>query len=398
MSQPDATSARAGSNDRLTVVMAGMIAGDPYQGGATWAILQYLLGLRRLGHEVYFVEPVNREALQPDGASLLHSKNATYFRQVMNEFDLTDRSCLLLTGTHRTFGISYEAMESLARRADVLINVAGMLTDELLTEPIPTRVYLDLDPAFIQLWHAVEGIDMHFAGHTHFVTVGLALGQPGCSAPTCGMTWITTLQPVVLERWPVATRIVHDALTTVGNWRGYGSVQRDGVLYGQKAHSIRQFMSLPTRTRQKIALALAIHPEERSDLELLFRNGWCLIDPTTVASTPDSYQAFIQGSKAELGIAKSGYVLSQCGWFSDRSVCYLASGRPVIAQNTGFSRFLPVGEGLFAFQSEKDLLECIDNMNGAYARHARAARELAESHFDSDLVLARLLRALGATA
>jgi hypothetical protein len=182
MSQPDATSARAGSNDRLTVVMAGMIAGDPYQGGATWAILQYLLGLRRLGHEVYFVEPVNREALQPDGASLLHSKNATYFRQVMNEFDLTDRSCLLLTGTHRTFGISYEAMESLARRADVLINVAGMLTDELLTEPIPTRVYLDLDPAFIQLWHAVEGIDMHFAGHTHFVTVGLALGQPGALA------------------------------------------------------------------------------------------------------------------------------------------------------------------------------------------------------------------------
>jgi hypothetical protein len=273
-----------------------------------------------------------------------------------------------------------------------------MLTDQELIGRIPVRVYLDLDPAFVQLWHAVQGIDMRFAGHTHFVTVGLALGQSGCSVPTCGLPWLTTLQPVVLGHWPVAEGVTHDALTTVGNWRGYGSVEHEGVFYGQKAHSLRPLLALPTRTREKFLLALAIHPGEAKDLEALAGNGWGLIDPARVAGTPGEYRNFLQTSKAEFGIAKGGYVASRCGWFSDRSACYLASGRPVLAQQTGFDRHLPTGEGLFAFATIDDVLAALESLNSDYRRHARAARAIAEDYFDSDRVLSRLLEMVGGAA
>jgi hypothetical protein len=260
---------------------------------------------------------------------------------------------------------------------------------------VPTRVYLDLDPAFNQLWHVAQGIDMRFEGHTHFVTIGLAIGQADCAVPTCGRKWITTRQPIVLEHWPVAGAIVHEGLTTVGNWRGYGSITLDGVFYGQKAHSLREFIHLPKLTPEKFMPALAIHPGEMNDLKALVDNGWMLLDPREVTSTPEQYRQFIQGSKAEFGIAKSGYVASRCGWFSDRSICYLASGRPVIAQETGFSRFLPSGNGLFSFTTCEDVLSAIDAINGDCSRHARAAREIAQEYFDSNKVLTRFLQVVG---
>jgi hypothetical protein len=270
-----------------------------------------------------------------------------------------------------------------------------MLADANLTERIRRRVYLDLDPAFVQLWHDTQAIDMRFATHTHFVTVGLGIGQPQCTAPTCGLPWTATLQPVVLEQWPVATAIVHDALTTVANWRGYGSIEHDGIFYGQKAHSLRQFISLPKVTDEKFMLALAIHPDEEKDLEALRHNGWSLVDPVHVAGTPGAYWRFIQGSKAEFGIAKSGYSRSHCGWFSDRSACYLASGRPVIAQETGWSQVLPTGRGLFTFDSCDDVIRSIESHNENYTMHCQAARAHAEEFFESDRVLRRLLDQLG---
>jgi hypothetical protein len=341
---------------------------------------------------------VAEAALRPAGAPLARSINAAYFRGVMAEFGLGRTSALLLAGTRQTVGLPYEGLRRVARRADALINVAGMLADGALTEDVPLRVYLDLDPAFTQLWHAAEGIDMRFGGHNRFVTVGQAIGRPGCDVPTCGLAWIPTLQPVVLERWPAAgraTRVTRDALTTVANWRGYGSVEHGGVFYGQKAHSWRRFFSVPALSGEKFAPALAIHPEEGKDLAALRANGWRLVDPARVARTPAGYQRFVRGSKAEFGVAKSGYVAARCGWFSDRSACYLASGRPVIAQETGFSRFLPTGAGLFAFETTEGALAGVEALSGDYGRHARAARALAEEHFDSDRVLGRLLCRLG---
>ena len=194
---------------------------------------------------------------------------------------------------------------------------------------------------------------MRFAGHTHFVTIGLAIGRPDCPVPDLRARLDHDAAARRADAWPVRRAIVHDAFTTVGNWRGYGSVEHDGVLYGQKAHSLRRFIdragSGPTSDS---CSALAIHPDEAEGPGGAGRQRLASARPGARSPAhPADYQRFIRGSRAEFGIAKSGYVASRCGWFSDRSVCYLASGRPVLAQETGFSHFLPAGEGLFAFDS-----------------------------------------------
>jgi hypothetical protein len=381
--------------NKRTIIVSGMIAADPWQGGATWAVLQYVLGLRRLGHEVFFIEPVAAKALRPAGAALANSENARYLKTVCDAYELWDTSALLLADNRETFGLGYDALKQIAARTDLLLNLSGLLTSENLFSKIPARVYLDLDPAFNQLWHDIQKIDMRFAGHTHHVTIGQNIGDADCPVPTCGISWLKTFQPVVLAHWPVAREIKHAALTTIANWRGYGSIDWNGVNYGQKVHSLRQFMSLPTFTAEKFSLALAIHSDEKKDLAALKKNRWQLLDPARVANTPTSYRKFVQGSKAEFGLAKSGYVNSRCGWFSDRSVCYLASGRPVIAQDCGFAKLLPCGEGLFAFNTRDDVLDAIAAMNSNYARHAKRAREIAAEFFDSDKVLQRLLELVG---
>jgi hypothetical protein len=263
-------------------------------------------------------------------------------------------------------------------------------------EPIPVRVYLDLDPGFNQLWQSVHTIDMRFDAHTHFVTVGQEVGRPGCSVPTLGRDWIPTLPPVVLELWPPVRGSARGAFTTVGNWRSYGPIEHAGVHYGQKAHSLRRLVELPQRSPERFELALSIHPEEHSDLALLASNGWRLVDPSRAAGTTSAYRYFIQASRAEICIVKSGYTAARCGWFSDRSACYLASGRPVVAQDTGFSSTLPTGSGLLTFTTVDDAAAAIEEIRTAYGRHCREARLLAEEHFDSDRVLGRLLERVGA--
>jgi hypothetical protein len=375
----------------LTILFSGMIAGDPRQGGASWAILQYLLGFARLGHRVYFVEPVQPEKLAAETTSTDVRK---YFGRIVRAFELDGRAALLAAGSKQTIGLSYAELVRIARNADVLFNVSGMLVDPELIGPIPNRVYLDLDPVFVQLWHAAENVDMRFAAHTHHVTVGLNIGTSACDIPTCGIRWKHTLPPVVLQYWPAhppRKSPLQDALTTIGNWRAYGSVHHGGRQYGQKVHSLREMIDLPRRTPQRLALAMSIHPSETSDLELLRRNRWELLDPAVVASSPGRYRRFIQNSRGEIGIAKSGYVLARSGWISDRTVCYLASGRPVIAQQTGFTAHLPCGEGLLAFSTMEQAIEAIEQINRDYPRHCAAARRIAEEHFDSDRVLSHLL-------
>lgn len=371
----------------LRILVTGTLAASPRQGGIAWVFLQYLLGLRRLGHEVWYLDQLPPHT---PAAALEQSENVAWFRQVMAEFGFQEQAALLLSGARQAVGMSYAQVQEAARRTDIVLNISGALRDAELMRAIPVRAYLDLDPAFSQFWHE-QGVDLGWAGHTHWLTVGQALGGPDCPVPDCGLPWIATLPPVVLEHWPVAERTIHEAFTTVANWRSYGSVTVNGVFYGQKAHTLRQFLALPQRANGQFVLALGIHPDETKDLEALAEHGWRLIDPAAAADTPRHYQDFIQGSKAELGIAKSGYVLSRCGWFSDRSVCYLASGRPVLAQETGFSRCVPAGEGLLAFSTLDEALAGVESLNADYPRHRRAARRLAEEFFDSDKVLSRLL-------
>jgi hypothetical protein len=369
------------------ILFSGMVAGDPEQGGASWAALQYVLGLRALGHDVCLVEPV--AALEP--------RSTRYFSALLREFDLGGRAALLAGGTTETAGLPYSALRRFAADADLLVNVSGMLRDEDLVGSPPLRVFLDLDPAFNQLWHEVEGIDMGFELHNRFVTVGLELGSQRCPVPTCGRDWIPTLPPVFLPRWQRTDAVDTGRFTTVGNWRGYGSLVWGGRRHGQRAHSLRELIELPKLTGERLSPALAIHPEEITDLRALRDNGWDLVDPRRVAGSPRRYARFVRGSKGELGIAKEGYVVSRSGWFSDRSACYLASGRPVALQDTGYSRHLPTGEGLLAFASAEEAAAAIEAICADYQRHARAARALAEDRLDSSRVLARLLERVAAT-
>jgi hypothetical protein len=371
--------------ESLRILVCGMVARDPSQGGAAWAVLQYVAGLRRLGHDVLLVEPVDR----------VNPERVERFRQVCSEFALRDAAALLVTSDGSTVGLPYERLAERCRGADVLLNVSGMLVDPRLLESIPVRVYLDLDPGFNQLWQSVHAIDMRLDGHTHFATVGQCVGRPGCSVPTLGREWIPTLPPVVLTLWPAA-RAPGPAFTTVGNWRSYGSIEHEGVRYGQKAHSLRRLVALPRRSPERFELALSIHPDEHADLSLLARNGWRLVDPSRAAGTTTAYRDFIQTSRAEICIVKSGYTATASGWFSDRSACYLASGRPVVAEDTGFASTLPTGSGLLSFTSVDDAAETVEEVRSAYPRHSRDARLLAEEYFDSDRVLSRLLERVGA--
>jgi hypothetical protein len=256
------------------------------------------------------------------------------------------------------------------------------------------RAFLDLDPGFNQLWQAT-GTEMGFDRHTHCVTVGVRIGAEDCPIPTLGRHWIKTLPPVALSHWPPAEDPPRrDAFTSVGHWRSYGSIEHGGIRYGQRAHALRGLFELPRRSGARFELALGIHPDEVDDLRQLRENGWVLLDPYEVTGNPADYAAFVRGSKGELGVAKSGYVNSRSGWFSDRSAVYLASGRPVVAQDTRFDEVLPVGEGLLAFGDAEEAAGAIAEVESDPGRHARAAREIAEEHFDARKVLPRLLEQL----
>ena len=365
--------------------VSGMVAGDPGHGGATWAVLQYVLGLRQLGWDAWLVEPVEE----------LTARRRTYFDSVVARFGLAGRSALLRSGSTETHGESYATLRRAAAGADVLFNVSGMLNDAELLELIPSRVYLDLDPGFNQLWHESGDADQRFDGHTRFATVGLLVGDRQSAVPTLGLEWVPTLPPVVLAEWPEVALPQQASFTTVGNWRSYGSIQRGGVTYGQKAHSFRELLELPRLAGGRFELALGIHSGDRRDREALEGNGWHLVDPRRAVGSPDRYAQFIGRSTAELGVAKSGYVVSRSGFFSERSACYLAAGRPVVAQDTGFAECLPTGEALFSFAGVEDAATAIDEIRANPARHSVAARELATAYFDSDRVLSLLLDRIG---
>jgi hypothetical protein len=371
----------------MRIAVSGMVAGDPHQGGASWAVLQYVLGLRRLGHEVLLVEPVESGALRS-------SESASYLEAVATRFDLEHAT--LVDPEGESAPIPADRLRELMRDAELLLNVSGMLAVPELLEPIPVRAYLDLDPFFNQHWH-LQGAEMRFAAHTHFATVAAGIGGPENEVPTLGLDWIETLPPVVLEEWAPAPERPSLPLTTIGHWRSYGPIEHGGRRYGQRAHSLRELIELPRRTGADFLLALGIHADERADLEALGRNGWRLADPAEVAATPDRYRDFVRASAAEIGIAKEGYVRSRSGWFSDRSACYLASGRPVVAQDTGFGRALPVGEGLLAFGRVEEAAAAVEDVLARPQEHARAARAIAEELLDSDRVLSRLLEQLGAS-
>ncbi|HZS13823.1 MAG TPA: hypothetical protein VFC09_04425 [Candidatus Dormibacteraeota bacterium] len=375
----------------LRVVVGGRVAAAPGHGGAAWAVLQYLLGLRRLGHDVHFVEhlrtPVPAQHGRPDGVE--------YCRAVMDRFELAGRWCVV-DASGATAGMTRARLAEVCRRADLLVDLSGAAAaiDEAMG--IPRRLYIDIDPGFTAAWHA-QGLDVGLDGHTHHATVGTAVGGPGCVVPTFGLEWILTLPPVVLAEWPDDAPVEREALTTVGHWRAYGTALLDGAMLGQRVHAMRPLLDLPRRTGERFCVALDVHPGDGADREALHAAGWELLDPRGVAATPGEFRQFVAASRAEIGIPKAGYVTARTGWMSDRSTCYLAAGRPVVMQDTGLPAAVPTGRGLLVFDDLDSAVEAVGALRGDLARHARWARQLAEDLFDSRAVLGKLLDAVCTT-
>jgi hypothetical protein len=381
---------------RGTIVVAGSVAQRPGNGGHTWVFLQYLLGFRKLGWEVLFLDRLESGmCLDEHGrpADPERSVNMTYLDRVFGEFGLDDRYAVFET-SGRTIGIGRAQVLDEVGRAAVLIDVNGFFDDEQVLTRAPLRVYFDIDPGFAHMWREL-GLHDAFVGYDRYVTVGENIGSPECTIPTGGIDWITTPQPVVLEHWPSQPGR-GQAFTSVGSWRGpFGPIEFDGITYGLRVHEFRKFAELPRRVTEPLEIALEIDEADADDVDLLRSAGWTLRDPREVASDPWRYRSYVQGSSAELMVAKNMYVQSRSGWFSDRSICYLASGRPVLAQDTGYGRNHPVGDGLLAFSTLDEAVEGVERIGADYAAHARAARKLAEERFDSDRVLGRLLDELG---
>jgi hypothetical protein len=385
---------RAPRSNGMTVLVSGMVAGTPYQAGASWSVLQWVLGLRELGYDAILVEEIRPDAVRSPDANLLLSDNARYFLDVTESLGLLDSACLMVSGSFDTVGMTFESMLRAARRADLLLNISGTLRDERVLEAVAVRAYVDVDPGFTQLWE-LQGHDLGLGHHNRFVTLGLSIGAAHCEVPTGERDWISTLPPVVLSLWPRYMGAPRRAFTTVVNWRGYGSIEHQGVLYGQKVHSFRELFSLPLLTGDEFVLACALHPEESRDLEALSQYGWKLEDPLRAAGSPSLYREFLSTSRAEINVAKSGYVLSRCGWFSDRSACYLACGRPVVAQETGLPGTVPATEGFLTFSGLSEAVEAVAQVNADYSRHCKAARLFAEELLDSRLVLSRVVEEVG---
>jgi hypothetical protein len=261
---------------------------------------------------------------------------------------------------------------------------------------VDRRVYVDLDPGFTQFWQEQGIAPGRLESHDFHFTVGANIGAADCPIPTNGLRWRPMPPPIVLEEWPVAPSEGPARFTTIGSWRGsFGPVYVVDRAYGQKVHEHRKFIKLPRLVNHAFEMALDIHPADRADVELLEQHGWRLTDPKSAAGDPDRFRSYVQRSGAEFSVAQQMYVATNSGWFSDRTVRYLASGKPALVQDTGFSRSLPTGDGLLAFSNLAEAVEGVEAIARNYDRHCIAARRLAETYFDSDRVLREFLETVG---
>jgi hypothetical protein len=383
---------------RQTVIVAGSLAQRPHVGGHAWVFLQYLLGFQRLGWDVHFVDRLEPEMCVDEAGLPVPfegSANVRYLARVMNGFGLDGRWTLLYDKGRQVAGTPREEAVERASRSTMLLNVMGFLDDQEILAAAPLRVFLDIDPGFGQMWQEL-GLHALFQNHDRYVTVGERIGQAGCTIPTCGIDWVTTKPPVELSEWPVTDSTDRRRFTSVASWRGaWGPLEYRGRIYGLRVHEFRRFLELPSTTPAAFEVALEIDDADGNDLRRLNQHGWSLVDPRDAAGDPWRYRAYVQESGAELMIAKNMYVDTRSGWFSDRSACYLASGRPVLAQDTGIGDQLPCGEGLVTFATVEEAAARVSEMLGAYERHSRAARELAEEHLAATQVLPKLVSALG---
>lgn len=380
------------------VIYSGAVANKPFNGGEAWIALSWTMGLLRLGCDVHFVEQIDPgSCVDAEGnpAEFERSANLEHFHAVFGEFGLADRATLVCGSGERTSGLEFRRLLDLADSCDLLVNYSGHLELDPLMRRIGRKAYVDGDPGFTQFWHAQGHTGARLEGHDLYFTVGENIGRPGCPIPTEGLDWRPVRQPVVLDEWPATPSDDPARFTTIGSWRGpYGPVEHDGRTYGLKVHEFRKLIDLPSRAPLTFELALDIHPGDDRDRDALLAHQWRLVEPRKVAPDPSSFRHYLQTSGGEFSVAQGVYVKTRSGWFSDRTVRYLASGKPALVQDTGFGKRL-FDEGLVTFTGLDDAAEGARRIHDAYDDHAEAARAFAREHFDSEIVLARFLERAG---
>ena len=373
----------------MTIIVSGTI-GRSGLGGQAWACLQYLLGLRALGHEVYYLEDCGRSSWvyiweQEDWTHELDYP-AAYVHACIEPFGFGDR--WIYRDNYRSLGVPLEKFLEVCGNADLLILRAVPFWNWRKEYELPKRrAFIDVDPGFTQITLAngdqgwVDGV----ARSERRFTYGQRVGAADCPIPDAGGPWLKTLPPVFLPEWPFAESAA-TLFTSVMRWQGFKEVTHNGVSYGQRDKEFADYLDLPGRTPQRFRIAqMGIKPE------MLTSHGWESVPGEMISRTPESYRDFIQQSRAEFSVPKNGYVKMRGGWFSDRSVCYLASGRPVLIEDTGLSDWLAVGEGVVPFTNPDEAVAGIERINASYESHRRAARRLAEGVFATDKVLPRFL-------
>lgn len=380
-------------------IVSGALANKPLSGGEAWVRLAWVLGLRRLGFDVYFVEEIAAASCvdaagEPVG--FRESVNRRYFERVVAEFGLEARAGLLYDGGEACAGLGLAELAAAAAEAELLVNLSGHLRIEALLRAPRTRLYVDLDPGFTQAWHADPGLDFELSGHDRYATVGLNVGDRS-PIPSGGIEWLPTLPPVVLDQWPTVPATAPPLrLSTVASWRApFGAPLLAGRQTSLKHHQFRRFLELPERTSAGFELALDIHPGDAADLEALRAHGWEVVDPHRVADTPARFRDYLAASGGEFSVAQGIYAEAASGWFSDRTAAYLASGRPALVQDTGLDGKLPLGEGLLTFSTLDQAARGVERIAADPAGHGAAARALAVAHLDSDIVLGDLLARIG---
>lgn len=380
-------------NEKLRIIVLGYIVRGP-MGGMAWHYLQYVLGLKALGHDVYFVEDSDDTPwCCYDPQRGVTDSNPAYGLKfaaaIFDIFGLSERWAYYDAHTHSWHGMSAERAFEICADADLLLNIscANPLRD--WTKKISVRVMIDTDPVFTQIRNFTEPERRNRAlEHNVFFTFGENFGRSDCSIPDDGFSWQPTRQPVVITAWQVAPAPVSGKFTTVMQWDSYPPREFEGKRYGLKSDSFTPFFTLPQETGQSFELAIGSSSAPR---DLLRENGWSVRDPLEISKGVWDYQRYIQQSKAEFSVAKHGYVVSRSGWFSERTAAYLASGRPVLAQDTGFSRWLPTGAGILKFNGFEEAVAGVSEITKRYDFHCRASREIAAEYFDSRKVISELI-------
>ncbi len=392
---------------RLRIIVGGFLGLLP-AGGVTWDYAQYPVGFAELGHDVFYVEDTRLYPIYQKASSDWNDclSCVEHLQAVMEFFGMKERWAYRDEASGKCFGLSEEKVKEITRTADVFVNIScsTFMRDEY--RQIPARALIDSDPMFTQIQYLSEqmftpgnpGLREMVDAHNNLFTFGENIGADGCRIPTCALNWRPTRQPVCLDYWKATPPDKKAALTTLMNWTAAKNLNYDDELWGQKDVEFRKFIELPKAVpATRLTVAVGQTGETGNDafpIDEAEKNGWHVLSPNACAENWIDYQNFIKDSLGEFSIAKETYVKGLTGWFSCRSACYLAAGRPVITQETGWSKFIPTGEGLFAFDNRESAAEAIRQVTGEPEKHSRAARRIAEEYFDSRKVLSAMLEQL----